>query len=541
MIFRGLVVCTGVLFSSPAFGQSSPASPTFEIADVRVSDRQINVGVSGNALGDGRYELHNATMVDLIRIAYGIEAEKVAGGPSWLELDRYTVIAKVPAATSVADARLMLRPLLADRFKLAVHEDTRPLTAFAMTVIGGKPKMKEASGGAPPGCQPAPPPQSPEPGAIPKQTGICRGMTMAAFAQLLTRAVGQYLPNPVVDQTGLQGAWDFEFSFTPRPLLAQAGSDGITLFDAMEKQLGLKLELKDTPISALVVDSVERKPTANSPDVAKALPPPPPPEFEVASIKPTSPDQKGTRAQIQPTGMVNVVGMPLRQMIQLAWDLQSEELIDAPQWTATARFDLVARAFASTTNTDQPPIEIDTLRQMLRTLLSERFQIKTHVETREINGYVLSAPRPKLTKADPASRTRCTEGPAANTADPRNRNPILSRLITCQNMTMAQFAERLQSLANGYVRVPALDATGLEGGWTFTVNFSPIGIFQGTAGRGGDAGPVSGGGTLSASEPDGALSLPEALDRQLGLKLELQKRLMPVLVFDHIAEKPIEN
>jgi uncharacterized protein (TIGR03435 family) len=366
-------------------------------------------------------------------------------------------------------------------------------------------------------------------------------MTMAAFAQLLPRAVGQYLPNPVVDQTGLQGAWDFEFSFTPRALLAQAGSEGISLFDALEKQLGLKLELKDMPTSALVVDSVERKPIANSPDVAKALPPPPPPEFEVASIKPTSPDQQGTRAQIQPTGMVNVVGMPLRQMIQLAWDLQSDELIDAPQWTATARFDLVARAFASTTNTEQPPIEIDTLRQMLRTFLTERFQIKTHVETREINGYVLSAPKARLTKADPASRTRCVEGPAANSADPRNRNPILSRLITCQNMTMAQFAERLQSLANGYVRVPALDATGLEGGWTFTVNFSPIGVFQGGPGRGADAGPVAGGAALSASEPNGALSLPEAFDRQLGLKLELQKRPMPVLVFDHIAEKPLEN
>jgi len=541
MIFRALVVCTGVLLSIPAFGQSSPVNPTFEMADVRVSDRQINVGVSGNAIREGRYELHNATMVDLIRIAYGVEAEKVAGGPSWLELDRYRVIAKVPAGTSLPDARVMLRVLLADRFKLTVHEDTRPLTAFAMTVMGGKPKMKEASGGAPPGCQPAPPPQQPEPGAIPKQTGICRGMTMAAFAQLLPRAVGQYLPNPVVDQTGLQGAWDFEFSFTPRPLLAQAGSEGITLFDALEKQLGLKLELKDMPTSSLVVDSVERKPTANSPDVAKALPPPPPPEFEVASIKPTSPDQQGTRAQIQPTGMVNVVGMPLRQMIQLAWDLQSEELIDAPQWTATARFDLVARAFASTTNTEQPPIEIDTLRQMLRTFLTERFQIKTHVETREINGYVLSAPKARLTKADPASRTRCLEGPAANSADPRNRNPILSRLITCQNMTMAQFAERLQGLANGYVRVPALDATGLEGGWTFTVNFSPINVFQGGPGRGGDAGPVAGGAALSASEPNGALSLPEALDRQLGLKLELQKRPMPVLVFDHIAEKPIEN
>jgi len=239
--------------------------------------------------------------------------------------------------------------------------------------------------------------------------------------------------------------------------------------------------------------------------------------------------------------MVNVVGMPLRTLLQLAWDLQGDGLLDAPKWTETARFDIVARAFASTTNTEQPPIEIDTLRQMLRTFLTERFQMKTHVENREVSGYVLSAPKPRLTKADPASRTRCTEGPAANTADPRNRNPILSRLITCQNMTMAQFAERLLSLANGYVRVPAVDATGLEGGYTFTVNFSPIGVFQGGAGgRGGDAGPVAGGAALSASEPNGALSLPEALDRQLGLKLELQKRPMPVLVFDHISEKPIE-
>ena len=540
MFLRSLLVCTVVLLSIPAFGQSAPARPVFEIADVRVSERQINVGVTGNAIRDGRYELHNATMVDLISIAYGIEAEKVVGGPSWLELDRYTVIAKAPAPTPVADARLMLKGLLADRFKLAVHEDTRPLTAFVMTVAG-KHKMKEAAGGSAPGCQPQPPPQTPEPGVIPPQMAICRNMTMQALAQLLPRVAGAYLPNPVADQTGLQGGYDFEIRFHARPLLAQAGSDGISLFDALEKQLGLKLELKDMPTSTLVVDSVERKPTPSSPDVAKVLPPPPPPEFEVATIKPTSPDQKGANARIQPTGMVNVVGLPLRQLIQLAWDLQSDELIDAPQWTATARFDLVARAFASTTNTDQPPIEIDTLRQMQRTFLTERFQIKTHVENREINGYVLSAPKPRLTKADPAVRTRCTEAPAANTADPRNRNPILSRLITCQNMTMAQFAERLQSLANGYVRVPAVDATRLEGGYTFTVNFSPIGVFQGGAGgRGGDAGPVAGGAALSASEPNGALSLPEALDRQLGLKLELQKRPMPVLVFDHIAEKPIE-
>ena len=108
---------------------------------------------------------------------------------------------------------------------------------------------------------------------------------------------------------------------------------------------------------------------------------------------------------------------------------------------------------------------------------------------------------------------------------------------------MAQFAERLMYSANGYVRVPALDATGLEGGWNFSVNFSPIGAFQGGRGGGDGAGatgpPPSG--ALTASDPNGAISLPEALSKQLGLKLDMQKRPMPVLVIDHVEEKPVEN
>jgi uncharacterized protein (TIGR03435 family) len=105
MVTRLLVfLCFVSCLSQLAFGQSAPPAPTFEIADVRVSDRQINVGVTGNAIRDGRYEVHNATMVDLIRIAHGVEAEKVVGGPSWLELDRYTVMAKAPAGTSVDTA-----------------------------------------------------------------------------------------------------------------------------------------------------------------------------------------------------------------------------------------------------------------------------------------------------------------------------------------------------------------------------------------------------------------------------------------------------
>jgi uncharacterized protein (TIGR03435 family) len=112
--------------------------------------------------------------------------------------------------------------------------------------------------------------------------------------------------------------------------------------------------------------------------------------------------------------------------------------------------------------------------------------------------------------------------------DPRNSNPILSRLVTCQNMTMTQFAERLQGLAPGYIRVPVLDATKVEGAWDFTFNFSPIGAVQPGPAPAGDIGQAP----AAASDPTGAMTLFQALPRQLGLKLELQKRSNPVLVID---------
>jgi len=115
-------------------------------------------------------------------------------------------------------------------------------------------------------------------------------------------------------------------------------------------------------------------------------------------------------------------------------------------------------------------------------------------------------------------------------------------------MTMAQFAEQLQNIAPGYIHSPVLDATGLEGAWDFTLNFSPAGMFQGGGGRGGDRGgdggqpsgaaPAASGAIPVASEPNGALTLLEAIDKQLGLKLEMKKRPVSVLVIDHIEQKP---
>jgi uncharacterized protein (TIGR03435 family) len=155
----------------------------------------------------------------------------------------------------------------------------------------------------------------------------------------------------------------------------------------------------------------------------------------------------------------------------------------------------------------------------------------------------LVADKPKLAKADPANRTGFKEGP--QTGQPDQRNQILGRMVTVRNMTMTQFAEDLRRIAGGYVRVPVEDKTGLEGAYDFTLVFSPIGLVQGRNLPPGAGGPGPGGpggpGGADVSDPSGALSLPDAINRQLGLKLEMRKRSMPVLVIDSIQEKPTDN
>jgi uncharacterized protein (TIGR03435 family) len=103
-------------------------------------------------------------------------------------------------------------------------------------------------------------------------------------------------------------------------------------------------------------------------------------------------------------------------------------------------------------------------------------------------------------------------------------------------MSMGQLADLLQGLASGYIHAPVLDSTGLAGNWDFTLSFSTAGQLQG---RGGDRSQASPG--AAASDPNGALSLLDALPRQLGLKLEMQKRPIRVLVIDHVEQKPTDN
>jgi uncharacterized protein (TIGR03435 family) len=513
-----------VLLSGAAFGQAAESTPKFDLADVHASAKGGNNNVSGGILRDARYDLRNATIVDLIQIAYSLDdSKKIVGGPNWLDTDRFDIAAKAPPDTQPETIKLMLQALLADRFKLVVHMDSKPMSVFVLSLGKGKPKLKESDGKGESNCQGQP--QNRETGEIPYQMVACRNMTMEQFAQRFGMA-GNYVTAPGVDQTGLKGAWDFDIKWTGRGQLAAAGSNGITFFDAIDKQLGLKLEPGRLPMPVLVVDSVNQKPTDNSPGVTSNLPPPPPPEFEVASIRPSAPDAR-ENFQVR-NGRVDLQAARLKDLIEFAWNVESDDFIaDGPKFLDSAKFDVIAKASSA-------QVDDEDLRLMTRALLVDRFKMATHMETRTISVYTLSSAKPKLQKADPANRSACGNGPGPDGKDPRLTNPVNARLVTCLNTTMAQLAASFQNFAGGYIHNSVVDATGIEGAYDFTLNFAAAGVANGR-GRGGDA---AGDG---AADPSGAISLFDAVNKQLGLKLEQQKRPVPVLVIDHVEEKPTDN
>jgi uncharacterized protein (TIGR03435 family) len=460
-------------------------------------------------------------------------------------MDRFDAIARIPPDSTPETRKVMLQALLAERFKLVVHNDTKPLPAYALTV-GKHPALKQSDGSGEAGCKFTRQAPAPQAGGTPAAPAAflysCHNTTMAAFAEGMRNmaAAFQYIgDNLVADQTGLEGSWDFDFKYTQRARGTAAVADAITIFDAVDKQLGLKLEPAQIPMPVIVVDSVNRKPTGNPPGVAESLhEAPAPTEFDVAAVKPTDPDYKGMDFDIQPGGRVNLRGITLKVMIEQAWNLTDDMLVGAQKWMDEDRFDIVAKASTAVFESSSPgqsmDIDFDAVMLMMRGLLADRFKLATHFEERPVAAYKLMAVKPKLKKADPSSRTLFKEGPATLDAkDPRNANPTLARLVTCQNMTMAQFAEKLQSIAPGYIHSPVLDATGLDGAWDFTLSFSPVGLAQG----GGGGSPPSSAAT-EASDPFAGLTLLEAVEKQLGLKLVMEKRPISVLVIDRAEQKP---
>jgi uncharacterized protein (TIGR03435 family) len=557
------------------FAQAADA-PRFEAAEVHASAPSTNIRdnyMQGPFAGGGRFEIRKATILDLIRLGWSVQPDKIVGGPNWAGLDRFEILAKAPAHASGADLRLMLQQLLADRFDLKVHNDTKPMPAFALVATAGKKlHLKEADGSGQTGCK-GQDSASGEGGGKIMMSGPdgvittlsilagnlvqynCRNMTMPAFAAGLQGFVGANVgPNPVSDETGLKGEWDFDlkFSFNLNGPMMSGAAEHIPFGDALEKQLGLKLEKRQVPMPVVVIDSVNQTPTPNPAGMTLNLPALPT-EFEVAVIKPTPPDFRFGAFRPQRGRRVTMEGMPLRSLIQQAWNLYSRDMIvDAPKFIDSDRYDITAEAPTygpEPEATSAGPgegarfqtIDQDSINVMLRNLLIERFKIKYHTEERPSTAFVLTAAKPKMKKADPANRTGYHEGPGPDGKDPRIANPAAGRLVTCENMTMKQLAQNLPMMAGGYIQgATVYDETGIEGAFDFTLSFSGAGMVGGP-GRGGRGGDGPGVGAAEASEPSGAISLYEAIEKQLGLKLQQTKRPAQVLVIDHIEPKPTEN
>ncbi len=511
------------LLAPPGQSQVSPSAPHFDATDVHASAPALNpfTYASGGFLRGNRYDLHKATLLDLIRIAYQIAPENIAGGPNWLEFDRFDVAGRAPADSSPETLRRMLQTLLAERFQLIVHNDIRPMPAYILALGKTKPKLSQAVGTGDPECRMV---GANEGAAV--VTFSCRNTSMASLATRLRISAGDYLKEPVIDNTGLDGIWDFTLRWTPRARALPDGAARITISDAVDRDLGLSLTLHDAPAPVLVIDRAE-KPTPNAPDVAQKLAPADQ-VFEVATVKLDKNPQplpfRTTRTGLQ------VPSASLKTVLGYAWDMNtahtSRRFIGLPKGIDDVNVTIDARTTKTATPTRlEPSAGDDDLRAMTRALLVERFHIQWHYEDRPMDAYSLVAKnsKSKLKPADPSHRASCQEARTlAN--DPRDTNPLINTVLACRNVTLAEFAAKLQPFDDNLFVYPPEDATGIEGRFDFDLSFT--------------AGPLA---ESPEALQNGAVPLAEAINRQLGIQLEKRKRGLPAVIVEHMDLVPTEN
>ena len=500
-------------------GQTPPNAPipAFPIADVHISPIFPNPRVRTEPLRSNRYEVKFATIPDLIHLAWGIDSAQILGGPSWLDLDRFDIFARVSAGTPPETLSLMLRTLLRDRFRLVIHNESRLIPAAAL-VARKKLTLKPAAGSEDGRCRIEQQPSTPA-SAI---RYVCRNVTMEAFAATLQRLPPLQVPGSarqVRDETGLNGAWDFDFIYTVYPSAASR-AETITLPGALE-QLGLGWEARQIPTPVIVVDSVNEKPSPNPPGVAESIPSLPT-QFEAATLKPNNPNDgaPGFRFQFLPGGRVTMHSHTMRQLLNAAFELNlRDRFVGLPAWADTARYDLNAIAA-----TGGPAVDSESLRPLLRALLVDRVHLTWHEEDQPATRWSLVPVRPgtiKAKPADPGVRAFCSLEPAPAGSPPN------SVALTCRGISLAQFANQLR-WRPPELSLPVSDATGISGSWDFTLIYSLLPQV---------ANPDS----VSQADPTGTLTIFEAMPKQLGLKLEKQRGLWPAIVIDRIDQKPGEN
>lgn len=297
LICAGLAVIAPVTFGQPAEGKLAfevasvkPAAPVTGIAAIMFRMR----GGPGTA-DPGQITYTNMSLQRLLIVAYDLKREYRLSGPGWMDNEKFDIVAKVPEGATREQVNVMIQNLLAERFGLIAHHETRDIAGYEMVVAKSGPKLKESPGGpsaaaeAVGGGPPRVTTQKDKDGLTelpPGTTGgltipVRNGMRYSARNQALSQLTGHLenpLGRPVVDKTGLTGKYDFNLTYgrdqrtmanvitdgqPPAPATDDSSDGPPDLFTAMQEQLGLKLESKKVPIDVMVIDRLEKAPTAN--------------------------------------------------------------------------------------------------------------------------------------------------------------------------------------------------------------------------------------------------------------------------------------
>jgi uncharacterized protein (TIGR03435 family) len=307
-LLASLAIIVGLGAALPSAQQASappaPSAPSFEVASIKLSDPNATGPLSMIPLmlpqGPGRLSVTNMNLRFMIRAAFGLQDFQIVGGPSWLNQQKFDIVAKAEdtAAADTGQLMPMLKTLIIDRFKLKTHMETRELPIEKLVIARSDGKLGPKITVSNADCTAAREQQqklaqtllkggpAALAGALPRpgETMPCAMMPMigpdgfgmrgnaqplTVLVALLTQATGKI----VQDRTGLTGLFDFELKFDPEVLLRAAsqfginvpaganltppGSDNPPLLTALREQLGLKLDSDKGPIEVLVIDSAE--------------------------------------------------------------------------------------------------------------------------------------------------------------------------------------------------------------------------------------------------------------------------------------------
>lgn len=284
-----------ILASCAAFGQATP-KPAFEVASVKPSPPVPPTGgvYFGPARGGpgtsdpGQITWTYARMRDLIMTAYDAKTYQVIG-PAWMDMERYDIIAKVPPGAAPQQVNAMWRNLLAERFGLTLHQESKEFPVWELMIAKGGSKLKSTAQDPAVPLPPGPPQLKngelltpglvltifPGANATARVHAVARAQTVAALAARL----GGQLKRPTLDKTGLTGQYDFTIDYTlsinlpglpqaPPSLNAPAANNdasdpGPDFAAALEQQLGLRLVASKAKIDLFVIDQASKVPTEN--------------------------------------------------------------------------------------------------------------------------------------------------------------------------------------------------------------------------------------------------------------------------------------